>query len=64
MLLHDAGTRHLHTTRTQDLAHAARDARPRLSIRLAAAAALASLARRLAPELPDPPVLRTRASPN
>jgi hypothetical protein len=62
MLLHES--HHLHTDRVEQLARVARDGRPKHTIRVAVARALAGLAHRLAPEVPEVPVLRTRAAPN
>ena len=63
MMLHTNGVQDLHPTRTERLAHAA-DRRRGTAVRIALASALTVLANRLAPELGERPVLRTRAAPN
>ena len=63
MLLHTKGVQDLHPTRTARLAHAA-TRRPRRTVRFALASALHAMASRLAPEMGEPPALRTRAAPN
>ena len=63
MLLHTTGVHDLHPARTEHLARAA-DRGTIGSFRIALASALAGAADRLAPELRERPVLRTRAAPN
>lgn len=64
MFIPDSGILDLDAARRVQLCKHGRPAHGRARIRLLIAAGLAALAHRIAPELREPAVLRTRAAPN
>ena len=66
MIMYHRSVRHIDDARREQLTRLAssRSARRLPRLRIALASVLAGLARRLAPELPEHAVLRTRAAPN